>query len=124
MACTIRLSIIGLLVIMDYKIIKENIQKQDIDFYLNSSINKIFAILGIYEDCERNNNLESYYTYLNRTIIELSGFDYIFETNFYISIISILVGMLEDKEPNHKKVKSITFHCISLIKKGVKNELL
>ena len=120
MACTIRLSIIGLLVIMDYKTIKENVQKQDIDFYLNSSINKLFAILGIYEDCEKNNDFDSYYTYLARTITELSGFDYIFEMNFYISIISILVGMLEDKSPNHKKVKSMTFHCISLVKKGVK----
>lgn len=105
---------------MDYKTIKDKITEQDIDFYINSSINKLFAILGIYEDCEKNNNFDGYYTYLSRILTEFSGFDKIFEMNFYISIISILMGMEEDKEPNHKKVKSMVFHCISLVKKGVK----
>lgn len=109
---------------MDYNNIKNIFTEEDINFYLNFSINKIFAILGIYEDCENSNNLEGYYIYLNRIITEFTGFNKLFQTNFYISILSILLGMLEDKEPNHKKVKSLTFHCISLIKKGIKNELL
>lgn len=105
---------------MDYNKIKATVTEEEIEYYLNNSINKIFAILGIYEDCEKNNSFDSYYTYLSRTITELSGFEYIFQKNFFISIISVLAGMIEDKNPNHKKVKSLTFHCISLIKKGVK----
>lgn len=105
---------------MDYNKLKNNITEEEIDCYINNSINKIFAILGIYEDCEKNNNYEGYYTYLYRTVTEFSGFESIFKMNFFISLISVLAGMIEDKEPNHKKVKSLTFHCISLVKKGVK----
>lgn len=105
---------------MDYKNIRNSFSEKSIDEYLNFSVNKIFAILGIYEDCVKADNLENYYTYLTRIITELSGFSSIFENSFFVSVISVLVGMLEDKNPTHKKVKSLTFHCISLLKKSSK----
>ncbi len=108
------------MVIMVLNNITLDIEHEAFNSYLKSSINKIFAILGIYEDCEKNNNYESYYSYLNRIITEFIGIYKLFNNDTFFSLVGVLNGMKEDVEPTHKKVKSLTFHCISLIKKEIK----
>lgn len=100
---------------MDYNI---KLSKEEINTYLESAINKVFAILGIYEDCMENNNFENYFIYLNRLITEFSGIYYLLDINSFVSLIAIIKGMSKEKSTNHKNVKSLTFHCISILKKA------
>lgn len=86
--------------------------------YLESAIDKVFAILGIYEDCMEQNNFENYFIYLNRLLTEFNGVYYLLDINSFISLVSIIKGMIETKTTNHKSVKSLTFHCISILKKA------
>ena len=103
---------------MDYSIIGGVIlNNEQIDKYLDSLINKIFAILGIYEDCEKINNFKNYLSYVNIIIIEVKGFYKFSNAENFLSLISILNGMTLLDEMKHGTVKSLTFHCISIIKK-------
>lgn len=85
--------------------------------YREKLINKIFAILGIYEDCEKVKNFNSYIQYVERTKIELIGFYNEYNNICMISIINMLTGLQELDVLNHKKVKSSVFHLISVIQK-------
>lgn len=120
MDCTIPRSVIGPMVTMAFNSYNTELTEENLNSYLESSINKVFAILGIYEDCEKNNNFDGYYAYLTRITTEFFGIYKLFDNNTFFSLVGVLNGMKEDTEPNHKKVKSLTFHCISLIKKGIK----
>lgn len=103
---------------MEYNINDITITKEDFVKYINTSINKLFALLGIYEDCESNNNFDNYTIYLNRILTEFNGIYYLCGSVPFMSIVGILKGMSEFKELDHKKVKSLVFHCISILKKA------
>lgn len=85
--------------------------------YLEKMIDKIFAVLGIYEDCETINCFDNYYIYLNRLCTELKGCTYLAEKEELLSVYNTLYGLYKTKNTNHDKVKSIVFHCISVVKK-------
>lgn len=108
----------GRLVTMEYKndqiLLDESEKRRYIDFV----INRIYAILGVYEDCESDNNFDNYYRYTKRLIVEFIGAYKILKIEQFLSLISIITGMSESKNLNHSDVKSITFHCISILKKA------
>lgn len=109
---------IGRWAIMEYRMGEIHLSKEDSNEYLDASVNKVFALLGVYEDCEKRKNFESYIIYINRLITEFSGFHSLFEVKIFLSIVSILKGMTNVDEMDHKTVKSLTFHCISMLKKA------
>lgn len=85
--------------------------------YKDKLVNKCFAILGIYEDCEKKTIFEPYITYIDRIKIELIGLYNNINNVQLISVINILAGMQEVNNITHKKVKSLVFHIISTIQK-------
>lgn len=89
---------------------------KEIQEYKQSVINKLFAILGIFEDCEAINDYSGYTTYTRRLARELNGLYDIFGIVNFLSIVSILEGMKVPIE--HSEVKRLVFHCISLVKKA------
>lgn len=91
--------------------------KNKINSYLDELINRIFAILAIYEDCEKSNNFQNYLSYLNRIIVEVNGVYNLLNIEDILSIIFTLEGMTIIEKMKHGTVKSLTFHCISIIKK-------
>lgn len=103
---------------MGYKFNNICFTDEQIDGYKELAINKIFAALGIYEDCVSQNDLSGYYRYLNRICTEFDGIYSMFGINTYLQLVGILQGMIKDEEPDHKTVKSLVFHCISIIKKA------
>ena len=102
---------------MVYNINGIEISDEMLDKYFDILINKIFAILGIYEDCEEAEDFSNYNVYLDRVITELTGGYYVIGFENFISLTNILTGIKYSDEINHKKVKSLVFHCISIIKK-------
>lgn len=102
---------------MSYKTNNIEFSNEILEDYLDKLINKIFAVLAIFEDCEKNNDFENFEVYLDRVIIEVSGGFYIIGSSDFISLLNILSGIKNDKYINHKKIKSLVFHCISLVKK-------
>lgn len=102
---------------MEYRDNKVIFQANELSIYINKMINKVFAILGIYEDCVNISNFETYQTYLKRIIIEMVGFSHNYPHPTLISLINILTGIMETENLTHKQVKSITFHTISSLKK-------
>lgn len=103
---------------MVYKVYDAELSDNDLASFLNSCINRFFAILGIYEDCERVGNYSSFYTYIDRLCVELSGCYSLFRLDIFISLLGLLQGLKDKENLNHQEVKSIVFHCISLIKRG------
>lgn len=102
------------------------ISKDEFNFFLDTLINKIFAILAIYEDCEECNDYSMLSLYILRVSSEIRGFSRLMNINSFISLSSIIEDMREKislKELNkienfgHKQVKFLVFHCISIIKK-------
>lgn len=83
--------------------------------YVHLCVNKVFAVLGIYEECQRSENYEGYYVYLRRIITEFDGIYSLYGFDYYAQIVGILEGMYNNKSLNHSNVKSLTFHCISLL---------
>lgn len=79
-------------------------------------INKIFAILGIFEDCDAINDYTGYTTYVRRLTREFNGLYNMFGIVNFLSIVSVLEGMQVPIE--HSEVKQLVFHCISLVKKA------
>lgn len=100
--------------IQDNRIVMTN---NEFNEYKSKLINKCFAILGIYEDCEKYNVFTSYISYIDRIKFELVGLHKNMEYIQLISIINILTGMQEIDSINHKQVKSLVFHIISTIQK-------
>lgn len=102
------------------------ISKDEFNSFLDTLINKVFAILAIYEDCEECNDYSMLSLYVLRVSSEIRGFSRLMNINSFISLSSIIEDMREKislKELNkienfgHKQVKFLVFHCISIIKK-------
>lgn len=102
------------------------ISKNEFNSFLDTLINKVFAILAIYEDCEECNDYSMLSLYVLRVSSEIRGFSRLMNINSFISLSSIIEDMREKislKELNrienfgHKQVKFLVFHCISIIKK-------
>lgn len=102
---------------MIYNINNIKVSKDSLNEYLDSLINKLFAILGIYEDCEKINDFSNYDIYVDRILTEITGCYYSIGFKNFLSISNILIGMKHTENINHKKVKSLVFHCISIINK-------
>lgn len=90
---------------------------EDIQYYIDCSVNKLYATLCVFEDCEKKSDFETYHIYLKRLITEFTGIHSMFNVSVYLSIVGILNGMILEEDPKHKDVKSLIFHCISLLKK-------
>lgn len=91
---------------------------KEIDDYKKTVINKIYAALAIFEDCEKVKDFSAFYTYLNRICTEFNGVYKMFGSPLYITIVAILEGMSTKENLTHKEVKSLVFHCISTINKA------
>lgn len=108
---------IGLLAIMHYEDSKVCFSKEEIQQYKSKLINKCFAILGIYEDCDNNKSYMPYLTYLDRVKTEFIGFNENVNNIYLVSIVNILTGMQDTERLCHKNVKSLVFHIISIVQK-------
>lgn len=77
-------------------------------------INSIYKILVLYEDlCQNESNisLDGYLTYIDRLYVEWLG-------KGNKEVYEILKGLsILGKDAGHKRVKSLVFHIISIIKK-------
>lgn len=87
----------------------------ELNKYKRKLVDKIFAILGIYEDCQDSNDYSSYNNYVERVKIELIGFSRRSENVELITIVNLLAGIQDSETINHKTVKSLVFHIISMI---------
>lgn len=92
--------------------------ENEVTAYKKTVINKIYAALAIFEDCEKVNDYSAFYTYLNRICTEFTGVYNMFGASLYITIVAILDGMSTNKNLTHKEVKSLVFHCISTVNKA------
>ena len=99
---------------MMYNFNKIQFTDDDIQYYIDCSVNKLYATLCVFEDCEKKSDYETYHIYLKRLITEFTGIYNIFDVNVFLSILN---GMILEENPKHKDVKSLIFHCISLLKK-------
>lgn len=99
-----------------------NLTEKDVENYRKYCVNRIFAILGIFEDCQKTGNMETLNTYLNRLITEFTGVSSVFNMTTLIPVVGILQGMKESENLQHKEVKSLVFHCISIVKKAEASE--
>lgn len=69
--------------------------------------------------------MSTFNSYLDRLIIEFNGIKDIFDITIFMSIVGILNGMRSKDNLTHREVKSLVFHCISIIKKGFdRNDVL
>jgi hypothetical protein len=108
---------IGLLVIMHFDNSQVSFSEKEIQQYKSKLINKCFAILGIYEDCDKNKSYTPYLTYIDRVKIEFVGFSTNTNNIHLVSIVNILTGMQDVERLCHKDVKSLVFHIISIVQK-------
>lgn len=115
----------GQLVTMDskYNLKDTSVTKDKVNEYLEALIGKIFATLYIYEDCQKINDYNSLTSYLYRLRFEIEGFYKITDSIGFISIVSILSNLYEKSMDDANiiskdHVKSLIFHCISIIKKA------
>lgn len=78
-------------------------------------ISSIYKILVLYEEIEKNeslDNIDSYLNYLDRLYIYWLGIG-------NKEIYEIIKGLwILGKNAGHKRVKSMVFHLIDIIKKG------
>lgn len=113
---------------MELKVNEVEISVEDFNSYMEQIVNRIFKILGIYENCDEINNFETFDTYVFRVISEIRGFSELVDTSTFISLSSLLTDLktkvhedslkeVKNRTYNHKAVKSIVFHCISLVKR-------
>lgn len=108
---------IGRVVIMHYDNDKVKLNEKETQQYKEKLIGKCFAVLGIYEDCEKDNQFTSFITYIDRLKRELAGY-YINSNDIQlISIVNILTEMQELNELTQSRVKSLTFYIISVVQK-------
>lgn len=102
---------------MEYSENRVIFQPEELSIYINKMINKVFAILGIYEDCEKISDFDTYQTYVQRVIIEMIGFSRNYPHPTLVSLVNLLTGIINVKDLTHRQVKSIIFHTISSLKK-------
>lgn len=104
------------------------VNNEDFNRYIDGLIGKIFAILGVYEDCAELECYDIFDSYIFRVICELRGFYRLTNSLSFLSLSSILEDLhskvmedskknIDDREFTHKRVKSLIFHCISIVKK-------
>ena len=81
-------------------------------------IDKIFKILPLKEDLDKGIIVDTDFTiYLNRLIVEFSGILESDENAKLKEVVSIIKGIkIEYKNLKQEEVKSLVFHCISLVK--------
>ena len=81
-------------------------------------IDKIFKILPLKEDLDNGIIADSdFILYLNRRIVEFSGILESDESTNLKEVVFILKGIkIEYKNLTHTEIKSLVFHCISLVK--------
>lgn len=81
-------------------------------------IDKIFKILPLKEDLDKGVIVDADFTiYLNRLIVEFSGILESDENAKLKEVVSIIKGIkIEYKNLKQEEVKSLVFHCISLVK--------
>lgn len=81
-------------------------------------IDKIFKILPLKEDLDKGVIVDTDFTiYLNRLIVEFSGILESDENTKLKEVVSIIKGIkIEYKNLKQEEVKSLVFHCISLVK--------
>jgi hypothetical protein len=116
---------------MDYHNFMVNgvqVDKDGLNQYLDGLIGKVFAVLGVYEDCTEANDYSIFDSYVYRVESELEGFYHISGVVPFLSLSSILEDLREkiaedskkeasERDMTHKRVKSLVFHCISIVKK-------
>lgn len=94
------------------------IEKSVYEAFIEDIIGKTFKILPIWEDCEtEKENFESFNSYLDKLITMLLGSNYIHKEEKIYSVLVMLKGMQQREDLTQRKVKSIVFHCIDLLKK-------
>ena len=81
-------------------------------------IDKIFKILPLKEDLDKGIIVVTDFTiYLNRLIVEFSGILESEDSAKLKEVVSIIKGIkIEYKNLKQEEVKSLVFHCISLVK--------
>jgi len=81
-------------------------------------IDKIFKILPLKEDLDKGIIVDSDFTiYLNRLIVEFSGMLDVTDNGKLKEVVSIIKGIkIEYKNSTHEEIRSLVFHCISLVK--------
>ena len=85
--------------------------------YIRQSINKVFKILPIYEDCEEQQSFKHYISYLDKLIIMFMGSELLFNQRDFIELVSILKGLQEPEDLTKDKIKSLVFHCINILER-------
>jgi hypothetical protein len=93
------------------------IPKSTYNSFINENINKIFKILPIYEECLEKEDFKNYLTYIDKLIVMFTGSEILFNQKDFINLVSILKGMQNTLTLNKNQVKSIVFHCISILDK-------
>ena len=92
---------------MDYKLSET---------YVNTLINRVFAVLGVFEDSVQKSNYDNFSSYLDRVCTEIYGCYVNTSNDKFLSIYNLLTGIQKEALHTHKHIKSIVFHCISMIK--------
>lgn len=103
---------------MEYNVSNIKLSSQDIQPYISSCVNKVFAVLGVYETAQKLNDFSPYLVYLKRVCTEFEGLYKILNISDFLSILGLLKGMENISEMDHRTVKSLTFHCISVLKRA------
>lgn len=110
---------------MEYKLIKLDgtpFTEDDINIYINKTVDRLFAVLVTYEECEKINSFVNYKTYVKRLITEFNGIQAFIEKDQFISMVGLLSGMILDDSISHDEVKSNTFHCIGIVKSALNSQ--
>lgn len=76
---------------MMYNFNKIQFTDDDIQYYIDCSVNKLYATLCVFEDCEKRSNFETYHIYLKRLITEFTGIYNIFDISVFLSVVGILM---------------------------------
>lgn len=95
--------------------------------YVDTFINSTFKVLPVAEGRDiitkkvvynKETAYEHFQNYLTTLINEVSGSYELFENNvYYLKFLNSLKGMKDIQINEHKKLKSLVFHCIDICKK-------
>ena len=103
---------------MTYNINGINIEVIAINNYIDNRVNKIYAILGIFEDNQNKSNLKPYERYLERINKELKGAAAYLPSETWLELSNLIYGLAHTEAVTQPEVKSLVFHCIALVKKA------
>lgn len=98
--------------------------------YYKGLINSIFKLIPLYNGEEYKSRkiiyssdeaFKNYQIYLSNIIVEMYGNSIFFTSDNSVKLLSIVIGMIQQIQPNeHKKIKRLTMECINLCKKIIK----